>query len=219
MYKDAVSPRQLRSALATVLALVTLLACSPPALGGGSRGTCSPTGSRTLLATSSARVYTLPGRTDRGTRRVFACLLSTRRPVALGVDPDSDPSGIYHLRLAGRYVGFSFLDCGASCSSSVLVYDLKSGRKRVSVTGVPPAQAPDEDRVADLELSGQGAVAWIGEAAEEGERDFRAVYAIDARGRRTLDSGTDIAGDSLGIAGATVYWFKGSSPASARLRR
>ncbi len=96
--------------------------------------------------------------------------------------------------------------------------NLKSGR-RLHQIFVKNAQC--NAQVLGLVLKEDGAVAWIARSEKEGcpERaETFEVHALDSAGERLLaNGGTDVAAESLALAGSTVYWMQGGRPYSATL--
>jgi hypothetical protein len=64
-------------------------------------------------------------------------------------------------------------------------------------------------------VKNDGAVAWINDTVQE-ENRFE-VHAFDATGERVLAVGSNIAPESLALAGSTLYWTQGGKPFSATL--
>ncbi len=99
--------------------------------------------------------------------------------------------------------------------ADVVVVNLATGRR---IKRVADGDGPGGDGIGQLEsmvLRPDGAVAWI---APTGYMDsVNQVYVDDAAGYRMLASGTSIAGDSLALAGSTIYWLQGGAAQSATL--
>jgi hypothetical protein len=168
------------------------------------RPPCKTTG-RTIAADEQARVYRT-SETDTG-YKVFACLLKPKRTVYLGAF-DFEALGIRRVSLNGPSVGYEKVDCQhADCTGAIKVRNLRTGVLRRSIM---PPHSLVADRVV---ASRSGAVAWT-RRTRPGVVEVR---ALGASGERLLDSGPDVAPDSLALAGSTVYWKRGGQAYSASL--
>lgn len=162
------------------------------------RRLCYPRGSTTKLVTREARVYE-PNRADSLDSELDACLFATGRRRSLD-SFDGQYSDVPAYKLAGRFVAwdyFSVPSCknacppGVSGTERVSVMDLRSGRTRSVTTSA-----------SIIGLTRRGTLVWIGP-----DPAGQAVMAIDARGRRVLDSGA-INPDFLKVFGTLVLWSK-----------
>jgi hypothetical protein len=106
-----------------------------------------------------------------------------------------------------------------SSMRNVVVANLAIGQTRHKVpTGTSRHPAPrvvgaGETRV--IVVKRNGAVAWINDTVQK-ENRFE-VHALDATGERVLAVGSNIAPESLALAGSTLYWSQGGKPFSAVL--
>jgi hypothetical protein len=208
---------------ALALALVATFASAPPALAKKHKpARCSLSGSKTLLATRDARVFTKTA-AKSGTTTEYACLYARNKRFALA-SADSDVGGSGQTasleRLAGSYVAFvlgRFDDSERynpdfkGFPESVVAINLSTGARLVF-----PAVAakPDVSSVSDLVLARNGSFAWIGSGAGATEvHRYRSGDTADS----VLDSGTGIQAESLALAGATLYWMRGGTAVSAPL--
>lgn len=101
----------------------------------------------------------------------------------------------------------------------VLVRDLRTGRILHKLptgtatvrewTGVGPTT--------EIAVNPDGAVAWIARVVDEQGQHGYEVHAADKTGTRLLASGTNIAPNSLALAGHTLYWTQGGVARSVPL--
>ncbi len=195
--------------LATVLVSALCLGAGGAASAPASTS-CKPSGSKALVKSRYARVYTR-GRvdTDTGeTQRLYGCLYSSGRPLRLFEASDDGyvtSEGYADVRLAGRYVAWSEtyydISCKADCppgyeptTYGIGLADLR-GRSHRSIAA----------RVLDgaLFVSKRGFLAW----AQPGPGATVAIRARDTAGVRELDAGGIDAG-SLSLHGSEVSWTK-----------
>jgi hypothetical protein len=185
----------------------------PPFIG------CASQPGKTILSSSEARVFEQ--------RRVFywgfvpfayACLYSVDQRVALGPD-GFDERGVglrlRQFRLAGPYLAYG---CGGNwmdrCRSGVRVVDLRDGSVRRPLMPDWVFDLNGWTVPTDVELKGNGSVAWILAGPVGWPRE---VGALDTNGQRLLDSGARIDPASLTLDGTTVRWRKGDQMHSAAL--
>ncbi|MDQ4130507.1 MAG: hypothetical protein M3133_05895 [Actinomycetota bacterium] len=213
------------AALATVLTTAALP--TPPAEG---RHTCRARGSTTVFSSRHARIY------ETRSGHVYGCLYSANRRVLLG---RSDCQGVTmgdpeDFRLAGRLVGYATSACNIDQGKdTVRVTDLRTGRKLVVADASPTfAMAlPDIGGyfVTDLEVKGNGSVAWITELQASGSpRQYEVRKSDDSvpssgrirRESALLDSGGLIAPDSLELSRdrETISWTHAGTPRSAPIQ-
>ena len=179
---------------------------------------CATRGSKTVVATKTARVFKVRVRPRIGAAfsRYYGCLFSRNRRFRFAEDDFPEQSGWSHIRLAGAYVAYAWHGSCAACDRAprhVVVQSLRSGRfvTRLAISSEDTA----EDRtVTDLELRPTGSVAWINRV---GAGPAHEVQARDGAGARLLDSGPGIDPLSLALGGSTLYWTKAGVAASARL--
>jgi hypothetical protein len=223
----AVAARGLRGRLGT-LALAGAVALALPATAGAVAVTagaaaakptagCHPAHSTTLAATAKARVFRTRGFSrDTHTHATYGCLESHKRPVRFYV-PDF-PTGYDHIALAGRFVAYAaYSDCAADfCDpNSVVLQDLVTGK-----TTFADGAALRVATISGLVLRTDGALAWIQSSFDANgstQPGLEVAKAEHGQPAVVLDSGTDIAPDSLALAGTTLYWTRGGKPFSAGL--
>jgi hypothetical protein len=204
-----------RIVLATAAALATTLLAAGPAEARKAPA-CSSKGSKTIIASESARVF----RKKKATGvRVYGCLFRANKKFQLGSFSECfDDDQVGDLRLAGRYVGYDTTSCGLVVGKSVvIVRNLATG----SVTHVAVAArlvSPGEidTSVSDLVLRRSGSVAWIGSADDTDNAAPRTYQVRRFTGSQVLlDSGTAIAPGSLAASAGGIYWTKGGQPFSS----
>ncbi|MGI8593734.1 MAG: hypothetical protein ACR2ML_05105 [Solirubrobacteraceae bacterium] len=99
-------------------------------------------------------------------------------------------------------------------------YDLRKGKRVASSAGMTPSDQSDASdpstSIGSIVLRRNGAVAWIG-AQDDGAK-LRQVRRIGAdRSFSVLDTGADIAPESLALSGSTLYWLKAGVPRTGML--
>jgi len=147
----------------------------------------------------------------------YACLFSTNKRVALG--PNGESTELTLPRVAGPYAAFAVADCpGANCYSTVEVRNLRTGRRvrNLQATTNSPGAPGDTTHVRDLELKPNGSLGWLVQLSNYTAQTVE-VVAVDAGGRRLLDSGPDVDPESLTLDGSTLSWTKGGLTKSATL--
>jgi hypothetical protein len=213
--------------------LVVLLAAVGAGRAGAYRGPVSVCGSsagHTVISRNTqAEVYRLRERTiDAATYEYRGCVYGSKRSFRLGLEAVScSPYGCFevnHVTLAGTTVAYETEQSrgiGETESSEwqVVVVDLRAGRVLHKVpTGVTYPPNPNfvgDGPVAAIVVKGNGAVAWTLDTVQSKNR--YQVHALDATGERVLAVGSNIAPNSLALAGSTLYWTQGGKPASAVL--
>lgn len=205
-------------AIVVTLTLFAVLVAAAPATAASPR-TCRQAGSDTIDKNGYARVYEIPGGTELQEADLYGCLWSQNRPTKLAESFDDDyvlGYGYFDVRLARRFVAWAHyfydISCKADCppgydstDDGLVVYSLSRRKVYRATEGVVIRGS--------LRLTRSGAVAWA-ERTDDGET---AVRALDADGRRTLDSG-DIAPGSLSLKGLVLRWTKAGERRSATLR-
>ncbi len=147
----------------------------------------------------------------------YACLFSTNERVRLG--PNAESIELTLPRVAGPYAAFAVADCpGANCYSTVAVRNLRNGRlvRNLDATKTPFGAPGETVHVTDLELKPSGSLGWLVQLSSYTTRTIE-VVAVDASGRRMLDSGSDVDPESLTLDGSTLSWQKGGVTQSATL--
>jgi hypothetical protein len=146
----------------------------------------------------------------------YACLFSADKRVPLG--PNGESMELTLPRVVAPFVAFAVANCpGASCYSTVVVRNLQDGRVvndlAASMTGGPPGTS---EHVTDLELKPNGSLAWLVQLSGPSRRTIE-VLAVDASGRRLLETGPDVDPESLTLDGSTLSWLTGGVTHSATL--
>jgi hypothetical protein len=204
-----------RVVLATAAALATTLMAAGSAEARKAPA-CSSKGSKTIIASESARVF----RKKKATGvRVYGCFFRANKKFQLGsFDECFDDDQVGNLRLAGRFVGYDTTSCGLVVGKSVvIVRNLATGsitHSASAATLVSPGEV--DTSVSGLVLRRSGSVAWIGSADDTDNaapRTYQVRRFTDSQA--LLDSGTTIATDSLGASASLIYWTKGGQPFSS----
>lgn len=157
-----------------------------------------------------------PLRRDEHGERLYGCLWSVGRPLALAdaFDEFYVYSGSWgDVRLAGRFVAWGQASTDISCKAACPP-NYEPTRYRVGVADLRRRKVRLVDGKVDgggLVLTRTGAIAWT-----EGTDASRNVRALDRSGLRTLDTGA-IAPSSLALEGSTVGWVKDGLRRSATL--
>jgi hypothetical protein len=221
--------------LSIVPVLILLLGATGAGQASAYRGPVSVCGSsagRTVIARNTqAEVYRLRERTIDAARYEYrGCVYGSKRSFRLGLEAVScGPSGCFgvkHVMLAGTTVAYE-MELSSNAGSGeviksewyVVVVDLRGGRVLHKVpTGIsrhprPGAVGAGETRT--IVVKSDGAVAWINDTFHKEDR-FE-VHVLDTIGERVLAVGSNIAPESLALAGSTLYWTQGGKPMSAPL--
>ena len=210
----------------TALVLGTLIAAAAAAPAEGAKHkpqpSCAKKGSKTLLRSHDARVFTARGQSAGGdpSTVLYGCLTSAGRKIELSERFDD---GYYvsetfsSVRLAGRYVAWHATTTDSACSkyaqcppgyqptrSTLHVYDLKRRRSVRVISG----QVRDPGVV----LVRNGGVAWLSPATSGSQ-----LNAADSTGQRVLDAGA-IAPGSLHAEISIISWVRDGIERFARLR-
>ena len=210
--------------VALSIAVGALLAASLVAPPAGDAGrTCAAAGSRTIVASDSARVFRLRG-------RVYGCL--HRRNVRVPLEDRFGGESLSETRLtslkprlAGRFVGYAYeWDNGSVGGPGVEVADLARGTRR----GVELDPSTEEDHldavVRDIVVTTRGSLAWtwFGDFLDPARGEVREVRKLEPTDRsalgRLLDSGPEIGLRSLARRGSNVSWVNRGQRVSAPLR-
>jgi hypothetical protein len=189
-----------------LLATIASLALGAPA--EAATHACRPHGSKTVRASSAARVYEL-----RGT--VYGCLFAAGRRYRLGENDDELGDYVGPIRLRGRLVGFArqSFDHYGNANATVVVRDLRTGKVAHSFSDSGGGRAmcdepePPSYSVTDLALAPAGAVAWIGEAHHCGFVAREVTTLATGKPREVVDQGLDIDPASLRYAGGSIFWL------------
>ena len=184
---------------------------------------CGQDGGRTLMANRSVRLYFITS--PLGNKYVRYCWIRTGRTTDLEATAGPPTQFLPELRIAGRYLATASVDFDRKqpiypgVDLRVAVRDVKRDRC-ISAFHPDPAYSGRYDDgapgVTDLELSSQGAVAWIASGAPNRDDHFY-VQKADASGRAVLDEGPEIDTRSLAITGRRIFWMSGGVPKTAVL--
>lgn len=168
-----------------------------------------------MLVDAVARIY-------RVGDTVSGCSNRTGRRTALGytnIGPHNR-TRLTLVRLAGVYAAFATSTFGVDTGSAdVNVVRLSDGHRTTSTQAVDQGMVESVQSVPSLVVRSDGAVAWIGEASSI-IRHTKAleVHRIDRRGAMLLDSGTEIAPQSLRLQDSRLTWRDGSATRTSTLR-
>lgn len=215
-----------RGAVLTALVLSIGLggALVPSGQADGARastGACQPSGSKTVLANSGARLYSKRAtNSDNDDVTVLFGCRSGGKPVRMAsrFAGAAEERFFGSARLAGRFasvVSFGSNRGNEPMPQELRVFDLRQ-RTRTALAMTEPGAF-----VSDVELQRTGSVAYI-EASSTNptvtDPDTFEVAKREAGTTTVLDSGPEIGPDSLAVSGTTVYWTNGLQAKSARLR-
>jgi hypothetical protein len=164
---------------------------------------------------------------------VYGCTYSQGHPYKLGEFPTIGSCGsgacgsIGQEVLAGQLVAYEhFSTMGREELREdeflIIVRNVRNGHvlRRIP-TGIsaPGSRLKGAGPTTVIALKSDGAVAWINEhlpRTSETEPEYE-VHAYDKTGNRVLAAGTNIAPNSLALAGSTLYWTQEGKPFSATL--
>ncbi|MEA2374213.1 MAG: hypothetical protein QOD53_676 [Thermoleophilaceae bacterium] len=194
-----------------VVAIVVALA--PSGAAARRNHNCAVRG-RTVVANRVARVFRAHYDPNDDSE-TYACLYRGGGAKLLTYDLAGSGTDVFHgaeFQLAGTFVASAQVECGGGeCDySSVRSVDLRTRRTARS----PDRMQPDLLAPFALRLAKSGSFAV---AARERYPSVYGVFAVEARGKRTLDSGVDVDPNSLALAGSRVYWMRGGVPRSATI--
>ncbi len=225
-FENMGSLRSMRyAAIAIMSVLVAVLASA--AVGAArpvrhASAACVPHRTHLIAADAQAQVYEASP-TPNGDLGIYGCAYGSGRTFLLGRRAEYSPSGgggLEHETLGGTVIAYEESAVIPCCSnrSQVVVRDLRTGRivRRVP-TGTPATLKVGYvgvGPVVSMVVKNDGAVAWIVQTGVPAE--FQ-VHAVDKLGSQLLASGHEIEGDSLALAGSTLYWMQGGKPFSALL--
>jgi hypothetical protein len=172
---------------------------------------CAGSQFKTVIATPTARIFwrweprreASGGSFGRGWDRIaYGCLLATDTPVRLA----GDGYNVRDFHLAGFYSAHLQHACtpnsGECAADEIRVIDLRTGARVKVIRGW----------VTDLVLKESSSTAWI-----ESTSSGKIVWAHDSLGKRKLDTGRQIAEESLTLDGSTLRWLKGGAVQTATL--
>ncbi len=202
-----------------------------PATPASAASRCSGKGSKGIVSTGSARVFTLPAGGNE--RKAYACLYSQNKRRYLGwIQECQNDIAASGFLLSGRYVGYVQTTCGlVSGRDTVVVRDIKTGKVVRSAGAASGTEAPDGEAstyVTDLAMNRNGQVVWIGEfdadgGGVNGPGDGRQVWAMPGKTPQLVESSLDIVAGSLALGPTTsqgfnwFYWQVGTQSRAAKL--
>jgi hypothetical protein len=154
---------------------------------------------------------------------VYGCSFSGGRSFRLGSTARAlRESSVDPVAVAGNNAAYGVSRFGVdTVRTSVVVRRLTDGRQLAEFAVTQTGVVEGIEAVKSLVLKGDGAVAWIGLAhsiARHGEAIE--VHAADASSStdRLLDSGPQVAPQSLRLHGSTITWQHGAATRHATLR-
>jgi hypothetical protein len=217
----------MRIPLALAAALALLLTTGGTAQAAGkSPFSCKARGSKTVVASSTARVYTKrgprrPASADPSTVTSLCASRAGGRPFRLATRAvySAGTLGFRDVLLAGSFASaVTTSDDRGGYSEELELFDLKRRRRAARVTPTEGA------RFRDSVLTPSGNLAWIQTAQAPGQDpNAEPVFnSFEVRARQAgktvlLDSGPGVGPASLAWSGATLYWTNGARVATARL--
>ena len=206
-------PARCSRRIASLAAALLLLGVTAVPADAAARPRCKLAGSKTIVATKTARVMS---REVNEVRRYYGCRYRTnRRRLMAREETDDQGAGDtpFLIQLRGPFVAVATRHFDAADRFAPPEFlghpgvahaiDLRSGahRRANAVSGVARSS-----EVTDLVLKPNGSLAWIGSSPYE-------VHRWEAGGADTvLESGTDIAPESLAESGTWLYWLRGGAP-------
>lgn len=215
---------------AVVVAVFTTAALPSPTTASVGSSRCQPRPSTTLVTGRLGRVYSVPlagparKRAPEGAR-VYGCLFAAGRPVLLGrtfafldharVETDAFALHAPRVAYAETFMGVDFNRV------HLVVRDLRTGKVEQEQDAAPKTPLVESfTSVADIELTGTGAVAWSSEKTSMVDRRHpaREVAATDSSGLTVLDEGEGIDVHSLTLPRSKLSWLDGGVPRSVFLR-
>jgi hypothetical protein len=154
------------------LALIVPIAIVGVQPSAAAKRTCSVKGSKTVVKSKFARVYTVNSSRGDEIQRLYGCVIRTGKRFRLDTSSDdglATSTSFSQVKLAGRYVAWEHVDndysCRAACppdydgtSETIALADLKA-RTRKGYAG--------NARDGSLTVNARGTVAWIDEATGE----------------------------------------------------
>jgi hypothetical protein len=176
---------------------------------------CEATGSTTLAANRSVRVFALH-------ETVYGCSKRSDKRYRLGRSKycvGSERAG--PVVVAGDDAAYALERCGVDTGFTEVVVrrfsDGKTLRSDPAITGKLGVEA--HSAVDSLVLKPDGAVAWIatGSSIIRNGNPRREVHKADRAGPALLDSGLSVRPSSLRLRGSTVMWKHGTAVRSTTL--
>lgn len=221
-----------RIATTALLAAVVAIALSVPALVESHEerernkvDRCADNGGRTLDANRSIRIYLARDHLDNQMLR--GCWVRSGGVVPIHEAARRVTDLVPEYRIAERYIGYARINQHIRqpipefpVSYVIIVRNVKTKAFVATLAGRWPESRPAGyrtlDALTDLELSDEGAVAWIISRPPDAGGYFF-VQKADAAGRTLLDEGSAIDPRSLAISGNRIYWVNGGQVRSALL--
>lgn len=170
---------------------------------------------RTWLADSGTRIFSLT--IDEIVWDYYGCTGRQQRPRKLVAEEPDSGTLVGQLAFAGRFAAYDQLSCGreGSCSGTVGVVDLRSGRRRtVAATRYSVDAVSTVDPASALIVGGGGSAAWI---RPVGGGSAEVVVWEAGQAPLVVDTVPAADGRSLAVAAGVVYWTNAGQPRSAPL--
>lgn len=205
-----------------------VIAKRPAFVREGPASECRPRRSRTVVASSTARAFSLK---EQGGTSLYGCLLARGVEVFLAGDPDQVPFPPPAIALAGPLVAYAEDACDPEdCSTVVRVTDLRDEERGLNRSiAADPLRRTDElvARLGSVRVKANGAVAWIscdrgfdyGELCKKGGRATR-VWKLGAAAEKPklVASGAGIDPRSLQLRGSRLNWRQSGRQRTAFLK-
>lgn len=193
---------------ASLLATVALLLDATPATAAS----CKRDGTRTLASAGEIRVFE---RGPRDEERVYACSRRTGRAMFLGEEAFPRGGKPEDLRIRGRFLAYSqsTVLSNGDVHLTVSLVNVRS-RRRLTAWNFGNLFQERDLRVRGARLKANGSFAFLvgatdgpftGDPPSPGGPEY-SVHMRDARGKRVLDAGGDIAPRSFRATDASVWW-------------
>jgi hypothetical protein len=211
--------------------LIVLLSTASAGQAGARLNTvsvCGSSGGHLVIARDvQAEVYRVE-KSDSEFYEYRGCMYGSRRSFRLGLELISGSPfasfGVSNVTLAGTTVAYALERSSGTGEFEkrelhVLVVSVRTGKTVHKVpTGilkpaVPGVVGAGETRT--ILVKSNGSVAWINDKFQK-ENRFE-VHALDTTGERVLAVGSNIAPESLALAGNMLYWIQDGKPFSAVL--
>lgn len=185
-----------------------------PSAASAKSGECRVSGSKTLTASDTARVFVKRG-------RIYGCLYRTARPVLLDDDArhcDGPCSGVSRIVLSGRVVSWGRRVASTSAeAASVVRTDLRTRRSSTVWTSGPLNEETDS-RIEALVGTQRGDIAWVASAFTQGSPLSHHLHVSVSGADTELDAANGLDPASVALSANRVYWIVDGQTRSQLLR-